>query len=65
MTVIENKNQNTGLGFIGALQIAFIVLKLCNIITWKWWVVLLPCIVSVSLIVLLLLYCLWLIIKYR
>jgi len=29
----------TGIGFCGLLTIAFIVLKLCGVITWKWiWV---------------------------
>lgn len=36
----ENKsNGKGGIGFIGTLQIAFIVLKLCNVIEWSWiWV---------------------------
>lgn len=25
-----------GIGFTGALQIAFIVLKLCKVINWSW-----------------------------
>lgn len=31
-----------GLGFVSALQIAFIVLKLCNVINWSWLWVLSP-----------------------
>lgn len=31
-----------GLGFFGALTIAFIVLKLCGVIGWSWWLVLAP-----------------------
>ena len=31
-----------GLDFCGALTIAFIVLKLCNVITWQWIWVLAP-----------------------
>ena len=31
-----------GVGFIGLLQVAFIVLKLCNVITWSWAWVLAP-----------------------
>lgn len=34
-------NKNT-IGFIGLLQIAFIILKLCNVITWSWFWVLSP-----------------------
>lgn len=39
------KNENTtrgGIGFFGLLAIAFIVLKLCNLITWSWLWVLAP-----------------------
>lgn len=38
----EDKSSATsgGLGFAGLLTIAFIVLKLCHVINWKWiWVV--------------------------
>lgn len=38
---MEN-NRNTGIGFTGLLQIAFIVLKLCGVIDWSWWLVLSP-----------------------
>lgn len=31
---------------IGALQILFIALKLIGVITWSWWVVMLPLILS-------------------
>ncbi len=31
-----------GVGFLGALSIAFIVLKLCGVIDWPWWQVLAP-----------------------
>lgn len=30
------------IGFCGLLTIAFIVLKLCNAISWSWWWVLAP-----------------------
>ena len=33
------KRTSTGINFTGLLTIAFIVLKLCNVITWSWiWV---------------------------
>ena len=37
----------TGAGtiFVILLQIAFIILKLCNVITWSWVLVLMPLIV--------------------
>jgi hypothetical protein len=33
---------NHGIGFFGLLAIIFITLKLCNVITWSWWLVLMP-----------------------
>ncbi len=30
------------IGFLGLLALIFITLKLCNVITWSWWLVLLP-----------------------
>ena len=36
---MENKN---GINLFGILGIVFIVLKLCKVITWSWWLVTLP-----------------------
>lgn len=34
----KNENNNGGgIGFVGLLQVAFIVLKLCGVISWSWW----------------------------
>lgn len=30
------------IGFLGALAILFIALKLCNVVAWSWWWVLAP-----------------------
>lgn len=38
--------------FWGLLQIVFIVLKLCKVIDWSWWVVLTPLWASLVLVVL-------------
>lgn len=38
----EVKVQNNGIGFCGLLTIVFIVLKLCDVITWSWLWVLAP-----------------------
>ena len=52
---MKDKNNGSaargGVGFVGLLQLVFIVLKLCNVITWSWWAVLLPTIISVGLVV--------------
>lgn len=47
----DNQNANGGIGFVGALTIVFIVLKLCNVITWSWVWVLSPIWISVGLAV--------------
>ena len=39
---MENKFNNSGALILGLLGIAFIVLKLTNVISWSWWLVTLP-----------------------
>ena len=50
-TKVVNKG---GIGFTGALQIAFIVLKLCKVIDWSWWLVLLPLWIELGIVALIL-----------
>lgn len=38
----NNQKTVSGLSFGGALQVAFITLKLCHMIEWSWWWVLAP-----------------------
>lgn len=45
---------NFNIGFVGMLQIVFIVLKMCNVILWPWWLVLAP--IEIQLILIILLY---------
>ena len=51
----DNKSSATGGGisFASLLTLAFIILKLCNVITWSWWWVLSPIWISISFIYLL------------
>ena len=42
-----------GITFVSLLQLVFIVLKLCNIITWKWVFVLMPLIVATGITIIL------------
>ena len=55
---LEKQNNKTvvsgGIGFVGLLQIVFIVLKLCGVITWHWALVLLPLIIEAGLFVIVL-----------
>ncbi|MBQ5900363.1 MAG: hypothetical protein IIW86_00735 [Clostridia bacterium] len=45
----NNNTRNGGIGFTGALTIAFIVLKLCKVIEWSWVWVLSPLWISFAL----------------
>ncbi len=38
----NESNHSSGIGFVGLLTIAFIVLKLTDYIAWSWWWVLSP-----------------------
>lgn len=38
----SSSSSSGGIGFVGALTIAFIVLKLTGVIGWSWWWVLSP-----------------------
>lgn len=40
-----------GIGFVGLLTVAFIVLKLCGVISWSWWWVLSPLWITAMLFV--------------
>ena len=36
------ENSSSGIGVLGLLGVAFVVLKLTNYIDWSWWYVTLP-----------------------
>lgn len=36
-------------GLANALTVAFVILKLCKVITWSWWLVFLPTLISVGI----------------
>ena len=50
-----------GVGFVGVLQITFIVLKLCKVIDWSWVWVLAPMWISfaLALIIIIIAYIFW------
>lgn len=41
--------QKGGIGLGTLLQVAFIVLKLCGVIAWSWWLVLLPLEIGIAI----------------
>ncbi len=51
----SKKTNNGGIGFIGLLTIAFIVLKLTGVINWSWLWVLSPIWIMVALSILIIL----------
>lgn len=57
----NNTTVNGGIGFFGLLQIAFIVLKLCKMITWSWFWVLSPTLFTILIIILFIIFLNWLI----
>lgn len=62
---MSNNNSNSGgvrsgIGFWGLLQLALIVLKLCKVITWSWWLVLIPLWIEILLFVGFILFVVWL-----
>lgn len=38
----DSKNYGCSVGFSGMLTIVFVILKLCDVISWSWWWVLSP-----------------------
>lgn len=38
----ESKSSSSSIGVVGLLGVAFVVLKLCGVINWSWWLVTLP-----------------------
>ncbi|QXM18587.1 hypothetical protein Phab24_id142 [Acinetobacter phage Phab24] len=49
MSQVNNNTSSGGIGFVGLLTIVFITLKLTGVITWSWWLVFLPMIISFGL----------------
>lgn len=49
------EKKSGGIGFVGVLQITFVVLKLCKVIDWSWWWVLSPIWISTALTILIVL----------
>jgi hypothetical protein len=50
---MSDKNSSTsgGVSFAGLLCIAFIVLKLCKVIDWSWWLVTSPIWIPLALVI--------------
>ena len=60
---MSSENNGSDIGVLGVLQIIFIVLKLCNVLQWSWWMVFIPAYISVGLTIILIV--LEIILSYR
>ena len=49
----NSSSSSSGIGFVGLLTIAFIILKLLHKINWPWWWVLSPIWISTVLVIVL------------
>ena len=61
----ENRAAGGGITFLGLLQVAFIVLKLCGVVTWPWSVVLIPLWIDIAIVAIVLIIWIAIIIKAR
>lgn len=50
----SSSSGSAGIGFFGVVQIVFIILKLLKVISWSWWVVLIPLWVDIVLSIIIL-----------
>jgi membrane protein YdbS with pleckstrin-like domain len=51
----KESTSNGGIGVLGLLGVAFVVLKLCGIISWSWWYVTMPLWIGIPVVILILL----------
>ena len=58
----NNPKSLISITFTEALMLVFIVLKLCGVINWSWWIILIPLWVPIALIILV--FALIIIIRY-
>ena len=47
----NNNTSYTGLSFLDVLLVVFIALKIAKVISWSWWLVLLPLWIQIGLVI--------------
>ena len=52
---MKKETKTVGLGFLDVLLVIFVVLKLLKVITWSWWLVLMPLWIGIGLLILVIL----------
>lgn len=48
---VEVEVNSSNITIVTLIQVAFIVLKLCNIINWSWWLVFLPTLIELGIVI--------------
>lgn len=51
---VKVKVNSSDITIVNLIQVAFIILKLCNVINWSWWLVFLPTLIQLGIVVLML-----------
>ena len=49
---MKKETKTVGLGLLDVLLVIFVVLKLLKVITWSWWIVLMPLWFIIGLVIL-------------
>jgi hypothetical protein len=52
---MKKETKTVGLGLLDVLLVIFVVLKLLKVITWSWWLVLMPLWIGIGLLILVIL----------
>lgn len=47
----SSSSSGGGITFFGILTVAFIVLKLCGVIKWSWWLVFIPLYIELLIVI--------------
>lgn len=50
---MNNNKSSSGIGILTVVQIVFVILKLCKVINWSWWLVLMPLWIDIACVVIL------------
>lgn len=48
---VEVKVNSSNITIVTLIQVAFIILKLCNVINWSWWLVFLPTLIQLGVVI--------------